>query len=256
VKGIVGQRKRGRRFSKNAPKTVRNKLKTVRQLIKWAIKPRILAEDPSSAFILPPEPDHEAVCWEREEVQRILDCSEQPLRDLFEFFLMTGLRSGELCWLMKDDVHLRRKALHPRPGKNLPVHRPSLDAQARPRADRVPLVPEAAAIAERAMRTSPGPWVFWSARSRPPRRGQYGSGPLLAALHKAKPRAGIERGTVHTFRHVFCAFAANRRISPVMKILGHGSLKIILRYYHLELDELFDCVHDLPFSEFLNAPNH
>ena len=70
LKGLLVQRKRGRRLSKNGPKTVRNKLKTVRQLIKWGIKRRILSEDPSRPCVLPPEPTAEAVCWEREEVQQ------------------------------------------------------------------------------------------------------------------------------------------------------------------------------------------
>ena len=48
---------------------------------------------------------------------------------------------------------------------------------------------------------------------------------------------------------ILSAFAENRRISPftVMKILGHGSLEIVQRYYHVDDDELLGTLNELPF---------
>ena len=177
------------------------------------------------------------------------------MRNLFEFFLMTGLGRGELCWLTKEDVELGDKRFIRIRAKTCPTTGVVGLSQAG-EGRIVPLVAEAADIAMMSMRLAAGPWVFWSPLSRPPRRGQYRPGALLTALHKAREAAGVKPGTIHTFRHVFCAFAANRQISPfkVMKILGHGSLKIILRYYHLDADELFDCVQDLPFNVSSSIP--
>lgn len=50
VVGIVPQRKRGRRLSKNRPKTVRNKLKTIKQMLKWGHKKDLLRSRMSKRF--------------------------------------------------------------------------------------------------------------------------------------------------------------------------------------------------------------
>ncbi|HWA99688.1 MAG TPA: site-specific integrase, partial [Pirellulales bacterium] len=159
---LVPLRKRGRQVKRAAPKTVRDKLKTVRQLIKWAVRRKLLSEDPSSGYSLPSNPKKQAYCWSPAEVQAIREKSSAPWTDIFDFLAMTGLRADELCWLLKSDVRdnliqIRAKAC-PLTGKNWkPKH-------GRERV--VPLPPLAVEIARRATKCSPGGWLFWSPTSR------------------------------------------------------------------------------------------
>ncbi len=250
MKGIIRQPKLGRRIGPNATKTIRNKLKTVRQLLKWAVRRRLLREDPGSGFQLPPEPEGKAYCWSPEEHTLIRKNAEQPWLDIFDFLSMTGLRSDEFCWLLKEDhclegrPHLLIRAKScPQTGKMWhPKHR---------RERVVPLCLAAAEIARRVHAASPGPWLFWTPKSHGPQQGHYQPGVVWRALRRILQRAGIRRGTVHTFRHWFCSIAANNNVPPfqMMAILGHGSLEILLRYYHVGRDELLTSLDNLPFDQ-------
>ena len=78
---------------------------------------------------------------------------------------------------------------------------------------------------------------------------------LWAQLKQAKEAAGVERGTLHSFRHFFVSTMANANVSPfkVMKIVGHSSLDIILTYYHVSEDELLSAVDGVDFAAVLGA---
>lgn len=252
--GVVMRRaKRGRRFSKNGLRTTQGKMKTVRQLHRWARRRRLLREDPAPGYELPKKSKLKGFCWDENQFKRIIFAADQTWRDRFDFFAMTGLRSEEFCWLTKDDlgqsgrncyVRIREKVC-PQSGKHWqPKH-----GQERI----IPLCARAAEIARRAITSSPGPWLFWSDNTRGSQPGHLTSQVVWRALKRTMTAASVTRGTVHTFRHFFCSFAANNRIPPfqVMKILGHGSLDIVLLYYHVTDDELFNAVNGLPFDELL-----
>jgi site-specific recombinase XerD len=253
MRGIAKQAKRGRRIgSQNSPKTVRNKLKTVRQLIRWAVRRRLLREDPAAGYQLPPEPRHDAFCWSKEEFKRLCDHADPPWLDILQFLATTGLRSDELCWLTIADVNLserpfvkiRRKAC------------PQTGVCWRPKHGReriVPLCAPASGICRKVLAESPGPWLFWSENARGKQRGHYRPAVIWRALQKIKAKASIKHGTVHSMRHLFCAFAANSGLSPfkAMAILGHGSLEILLRYYHLPESELLTSLEDVPFDDLV-----
>jgi integrase len=250
MRGIVHQAKLGRRIGRNAPKTIRKKLKSVRQLIRWGLKRRLLREDPAAGFQLPPEPKQDAFCWSTEEFRQLCDHAEQPWLDLLRFLAYTGLRSDELCWLTSDDVSLNSRPFVRIRRKNCP--QTGVAWQPKHGKERiVPLCPPAVEIGRRALAASPGPWLFWSPKARGKQQGHYRTEAIWWALQRIKARAGIRRGTVHTTRHFFCAFAANAGVSPfkVMKILGHGSLDIVLRYYHIADAELLAALDAVPFDK-------
>jgi len=48
---------------------------------------------------------------------------------------------------------------------------------------------------------------------------------------------------------------ANNKVSPfkVMKIMGHGSLEIVLLYYHVSDDELHMALDEVDFDKLLVA---
>lgn len=251
--GIMVQPKRGRKFNANKTVTTRGKMKTIRQLFRFAVNRGLINRDTAAGYELPPKSHAETFCWSRSEVQVILSHASPYWRERFRFLAATGLRSNEMCWLTKDDVKLIdgktfvliRKKKCPQTGRTWrPKHG---------RERKVPLCAAAAEIIRAAIAASPGPWVFWSTTTRSNQPGHMKAAVMWRALKRTMKAADLPRGTLHTFRHVFCSFAANNNIPAfqVMKILGHGSLEIVLIYYHVDDDELFRSVNDVQFDNLL-----
>jgi integrase len=64
--------------------------------------------------------------------------------------------------------------------------------------------------------------------------------------------AGIEHGTLHTFRHTFATFLANNPVVPlvhVQKVLGHKSIETTMRYVHANLADVTASLSRVDFSE-------
>jgi integrase len=182
----------------------------------------------------------------------ILSSAAEPFVDPFTFLSLTGLRSSELCWLLKDDVQLTEKPCVLIHNKECPIT--GTKWWPKQRKNRIiPLCPQAATIARKAFATSPGPWLFWAGKSKGSPTGRFTPRQLRTGLQAARKAGSVYGGVVHTFRHVFCSFLANNKVPPlkVMKILGHGSLEMVLRYYHLPDEELFDSLNEVDFRRLV-----
>jgi integrase len=240
----------------NAPRTVRSKMKTIRQLIRFALKRRMMAEDPSPGYFLPAAIKTQANCWSPQELKAILDYADPLVKEMFDFLRYTGLRSQELCWLTKEDLDLvtgqikiRRKTC-PQTGQ---TWRPKHGNERT-----LPLCTEALAVAKKAFSQSPGPWLFYAPDTGRKRQGHWQSQRLWRLLKKAMREAKVTKGTIHTFRHVFCSFLANRakdKVAPfqVMKLMGHGSMDIVLMYYHAGDQELSAAISGVDFGTMLQS---
>ncbi|MBI1373240.1 MAG: tyrosine-type recombinase/integrase [Phycisphaera sp.] len=236
------------------PRTLRNKLKAVRQMMRWALKRDILKKDPAKSYELPPKVKTKAYCWTSKELRLLRQHTEAPYLDIFDFLRLTGLRNDEVCALTKDDVNFDegfieiRAKVCPQTGRRWkPKHGNERT---------VPLCPEALAIARRVYDNSPGPWLFWAPNTRSDQRGRFNTHRLWAALRRIKKKADIKEGTVHTFRHVFCSFMANSGVPmlQLMAIMGHGSLEIVTQYYHLTEQQLLKALDNVPFEQMLDDP--
>ena len=80
----------------NKPGTIRNKLKIVRQLLKWAEKRGMVPANPAKGYDLPPAPKQQAYCWKDSELQLILDHAPAQAQSLsrYEDDMETKARSG------------------------------------------------------------------------------------------------------------------------------------------------------------------
>jgi site-specific recombinase XerD len=237
----------------NRPRTVRDKMKIVRQLINWARKRGLLKADPAAGYELPPAVKQQAYCWTAAELARILGHAPEAVADLFHFLRLTGLRADEFCWLLKDDLvadppHVKIRA------KTCP--QTGTPWRAKHGNERVvPLCPRALAIARAAVAASPGPWLFHAPDTHGRQPGPRQPSRLWRALKATMKLAGVKRGTTHTFRHVFCSFLVNRNVPAfqIMKVMGHDSLDIVLAYCHTTEDELIRTVTQVPFDQMLPA---
>ena len=244
--------KRGRGSRPNSPKTVRDKLKVVRSFLKWAVQRRMLAFDPAAGYRLPQGKCKEVKPYSLAERQALQRVTTEPWGDLFEFLALTGLRSGELCTLRKEDVDLDNLCVHIRE-KDLGGGKTWRPKHGKSRV--VPLIPGAVEILQRVMTTSPGPWVFCNPDSREP-GARFDKQQIWRQLQSAAKAAGIRANRVHAFRHGFCSMMADANLPPMqlMKIMGHVKLDTVLPYYHTDRDQLTAAVSSLDLSAFTIAP--
>jgi len=222
----------------NKPKTIRSKMKTIRQMIKWAVRRRLIEHDPAPGYRLPPDIKLKPKPFDPAELRQILSAAEQPFRELFDFLRMTGLRNDEICWLLKEDVDPAIRFIHVRQKVC-----PFTGQTWRPKHgnDRVvPLCSEAAKIVRNLLSSNDSPWLFVAPDTWGSRPGQFKKGRIWHGLKNVLKRTGIDHGTVHTFRHAFCSFLANQGVSPflVMKFMGHSSLDIVMTYYSAATSDL------------------
>ena len=240
---------------KNKPSTIRDKLKIVRQLLKWAQKRQHLLVDPAPGYDLPRVQKGQGYCWSPAELTLILANVPAGMLDLYQFLRLTGLRVDELCWLRKTDFFVDHPHLKIRakvcPLTNIPW-KPKHGVERI-----VPLCAQAIEIATRAQASSPGPWLFFAPDTLGKQRGRWRPQRIWKILKSTMKAAGVKRGTTHTFRHVFCSFLANQKgVSPfqIMKVLGHGSLEIVLNYCHATDEQLIDAIAAVPFARMEPAP--
>jgi integrase len=241
------KRTRGRPAKKNKSTTVHEKVKLVKSLLKWAVAMKLLKDNPVSGYQLPADGDPETYCYTRPEVEAICQNAEPLFSDVFRFLALTGLRQGELMWLTGDDVDLDRRLIQVR-AKEFREEGLRWDPKGDDRI--VPLSPPALAIVHKMLASSNSRWLF----PAPPAPGvvddRLRASRLWAQLKKAKQAAGVESGTLHSFRHYFVSMMANAGVSAfkLMKIVGHSSLDIILTYYHLDEDDLLAAVDGVDFD--------
>ena len=156
------KRRRARMGKPCKATTVRGKMKSVRQLIRFALKRGLIEKDPAPSYQLPGGQKDHGYCWDPPTLRAILEHADKCVVDLLRFLLMTGLRSDELCHLTKEDLdvvnpHVKIRAkICPDSGKRWrPKHGNERN---------VPLCAEALAIAQTALGASPGRWLFLGAR--------------------------------------------------------------------------------------------
>jgi integrase len=233
-------------------RSIHNKLKSVRQMIKWAVRRRLVSHDPVPDYRLPPMPDSRPRPFTPQELSAILSKAAPPFRDILDFLRLTGLRSGELCWLMKDDIDrdLRfvrvRKKTCPLTGRTW---------QPKHGRDRlVPLCPPAAAIADRQRHAHDEPWLFPAPRPVVKTAGRLERGQINYALQVARRAAGVTHGRVHALRHTYCSFVANAGVPAflVMRYMGHANLRTLLNYYHAGEEELLGGIQYIDFDRMLS----
>jgi integrase/recombinase XerD len=160
----------------------------------------------------------------REEEERYFEAarSSRDLYDVTRLMLLQGLRPTEAMAVAKDTVDLESRTLRVVRGKSASAKRV------------LNLTDESSRILGRRM---PGdsPWCF---------PGRYPNKPMTySGLINAHNKALKSSGTLfnpYSFRHTFATrfYARTKDIEALRRILGHADLKTVMRYVHIDQEQI------------------
>lgn len=171
-----------------------------------------------------------------EEADRLIEASARHLKPLLVFLFYTGARLSEALYLDWREVDLNR------------AHVAFLDTKTGE--DRgVPLHPRV--IAELANLSHRTGMVFRRPDGRPYEEKQDGGGQIKTAFKGACRRAGITDFTPHDCRHTWATwhYQINRDLIALMKLGGWKSEKMVLRYAHVNVENLSSSISSFPWGK-------
>jgi integrase len=149
----------------------------------------------------------------------LLSCAPPYLREMIQFAVNTGLRSGEIFNLTWQEVDLDHRTITP------------IVRKTRRRLE-LPLNDTAHAILVSRNAVQHGPYVFYN-----PETGTRFKDVKLG-LQAAVKRAGLRKITWHTFRHTFASRLTQDGVDlvTVQELLGHSTINVTMRYAHSNLE--------------------
>ncbi len=226
-----------------AARTINIVVGSTKRMYNWAVKQALLAENPVAGVEHVSKhvnaPDHPPERYL--PLERALACIElcqesQPLGDMCELMLLTGMRVGEVVRVTWQDVDVEQRMLR------LERHKTS-GHTARPRT--VPLCDRAVAILSKYASDDlelDGP-VF---------RG-HGNQPLTpdSLLHRLRRLQGkhpeLKDFTFHKLRHTCATYLARLKVPErvAQAILGHSSTLMTRYYTATDKDEMIEAVERL-----------
>lgn len=226
-----------------APKTIKEKLKLVKQVKKWLIEERHLTGSEPINLKLSRVESRRNYCWTPEEVEAMLalckaDADLMLLHDVLLCLAATGLRISELISLRWSDfdAQLTMLRLTDESGHNRPTGRQLNNGRSR----NLPVHPALRAALERRPKTTD--IVFPAVRGGkldPSRLREKFITEVVQKLAHRFPavanKQGFQDGRFHSFRHFFCSQCANNGIPErmVMEWVGHADSEMVRHYYHL-----------------------
>lgn len=219
------------------PVTLRRCIATLSSALTDAVRQRRLPHNPARHATIPRPPTPERACWTPTQACTFLRHCHQindPLADLFEVIIGTGMRKGEALALHWADVHLDQRMLFVRhtlsnvnnttPVLTTPKTKTSLAWIGL--SDRV-----IAAFGRQAARQHNHPqqrFVFARPDGRPLRPDS-----VLRRFHQLTAQAGLPRIRVHDLRHLAATLmlASNVPLAIASKTLRHSTLSTTVNLY-------------------------
>lgn len=209
----------------------------IKQLMKWAKSRKLIRENPIADYkmVKPPLVPKEGPGLA--EIDSILAAVKDPLRTILAMLAFTGMRSGELQRLRKEDVDFTENWIHI-------VSRTGAETKTR-RSRKVPIHPRLRTVLEN-HRRPPGPWFFGAGASRKYPAGDHWistkhlNEAFLEVLKRLKLPTGRKDGfTIHSLRHSFETITVNAVIPQRMvdTWLGHHADKSMAAVYYKPKDE-------------------
>lgn len=201
----------------------------LRTAMKVAMQQRRVKVDPMQGVVRPSHKAQPHAVWSPEEQRAVLRALENDKRKLEILLgLLCGLRRGEICGLMWDDVDLAGGVIHVKRQRQRLADGRLVDAPPKSDAGRrdIPIPESLKRIL--AARAAIGGYVT-----------DLSPEGLSEALRRAERRAGVAHIGIHGLRHTMATNAVRVGVSLriVQQILGHSSYELTARVYtHPDID--------------------
>lgn len=208
--------------------TMNSYISTLKQIYKYALKENLMIKDSTKDIeFFPKISKQKPRFFTRAEVRRILEECNDFYKDLFRFFIYTGMRKDEVRFLQWDNINLHNRTII--------IKSPKEKGE-----KTIPISSRVEEILRRRPRTSN--YVFPN-----PSGGVYSVNTWLCYLQRRLEKLNIYNGKIHTFRHTFASMLAMEGV-PILvikELLGHKDIKTTQVYSHLLPEHLRNSVEKL-----------
>ncbi len=214
--------------------TLRRCVATLSSALTDAVRQRRLPHNPARYAVVPRPPKYEPVCWSPVEAARFLRyCHDQddPLADLFEVVIGTGLRKAEALALHWDDISLTDHVAFIRYTlTNVNNTTPVLTAP-KTKSSRawIGLSDRVVAALRNQLIRQPGREFVFNRRDGKPLRPEY----VLHHFHQLAATAGLPKIRVHDLRHFAATTMLNSNVplAVISRAMRHSNLSTTTDVY-------------------------
>jgi len=212
-------------------KYVLNVMGTLGSMLRTAAAWGYIAEAVSMRMLALPQAEvrRPARFFSAEQARRIVASASGMERVLYQTALLTGMRSGELLGLQREDLDFERRMIHIRRSVwERRVQTPKSKASAMP----IPM-PDALAVLLREylaeQKTNAEGWVFANRWGRPVHAAHF----VQRRLHPVLDALGIPRCGLHAFRHTHCSLLVDSGAPAkvVQEQMRHTDVRTTLGIY-------------------------
>ncbi len=221
IKGLLGKGL--------SPKTIGNVLVILKEMFKHAVQWGHLDANPAQCVERPRGEETEMEVLTPEEIRRLLEAQDEPLRTLLLTAVLTGMRQGELFGLQWEDIDFEHHQIHVRRALWHGTLGTPKSRRSRRAIDLPPTLKEALRQLSTQKRSE---FVFCTERGTPIDADNFRHREFPAALR----RAGLRRVRFHDLRHTYTSLLIAQGAHPkyIQAQLGHASIQTTLdRYGHL-----------------------
>ncbi len=208
-----------------SPASVNRHLALIKHMMSKAAEWGYIPDNPLRGLRGYKEPPGRVRFLTPEEAGRLIaECKVPRLRTMVMLALYTGMRAGEIKNLTWDDIDLENRVIRVRVSKTkarfIPIPDPLLDYLKGLEPKRGPVVGE-----------------YWYEKS----------------FRAAAKRAGLEDFNFHDLRHTFASWRAMAGVDlrTLAELLGHRTLKMVMRYSHL-MPEHLDAIRNAGMPSVTN----
>jgi len=231
-----------------APTTVNIELRALKSAFNLALeKPSLkklnLKFNPFKGIEMLQTVENEKLCYEPEELTKLLKLMDPTFQDFTKFALYTGLRLAEITNLQFSDILIDKKVIQIRNKANFKTKTRKIR--------NIPMeLPELLALVEKRYANRKGnveEYLF----ENPQRGGKYSSGYVSRRFkHYLKLAKLNSECCFHMLRHTFITTCLrnNMSISKVQKLAGHSSIKTTQGYSHLNVNDMRDDMRNMSFG--------
>lgn len=218
-----------------APQTIHTRVMAVRNVLRAAVRDRLIAHDPADGIVLPRRRrvEHSMAIPSPEDVGRLYAASEPWYQAFIGLCAFAGLRLGEAAAVNVNDIDFLRRTLsvqrqvQKEPNKELEIRAPKYGSE------RTVYLPDQLLMILSRHISDIGvygdkQWLFIGEGGMPPkpRRMSYTWDRLVAV-------AGVPKTNLHSLRHFYASglIASGCDVVTVQRAMGHSSATTTLNTY-------------------------